>query len=1482
MNLMRKLGLCRRSILTIMTVMVLLLAWGLPVFAQGANDVSGHWAGKQISAWQNQGLIKGYADGSFRPDAYVTRAEFMAMVNNVFGYTEKAEAKFTDVKAGDWFAGEVAKSKAVGYIAGNADGTMRPNSPISRQEAAVVISKFLKMDTAGISSNKEFRDVGSFPDWSKSSIAAVANSGYMAGYPDGSYRAGNNITRAEAVTALAKVAGTLYNIYGTYGAETGTQTVSGNVTISKPDVTLKNTIIDGNLYLTEGIGEGHVTLDNVTVKGNTVVSGGGINSIIIINTKLGPVNIEVPDGAKVRLVASGTSRIGAVTSKTNAKLEESNLSGEGFVTVAIPSMAEVDLVGHFSDIKVTGQKANINVNGTVDSLTVDSAAKNTKIEVAAGSKVDNLTLNAAAAVGGTGTIKTANLNVSGSTIETKPANTVTAPGVTGTVGGTKVGGSTTTTPGSGSSGSSGGSDTTALAVPVVTGISEGATVLGALPMWTNAAGTTTTAMLNGQPYIKGTSIHVNGAYILVVTATKTSNSTTASKTINFTVANTGTEQSPYPIFNAADLNAIRGGVAGYEGWDLTKAYKQLANVDLAVYGTGSGWEPIGGNDDFDTYFTGSFDGNGFTIDHLYIDRPDNESIGLFGYANNGTIQNVTLTNADVTGESDVGGIVGYSGYLNIINCSASGDIKATDSSTGGIIGGLDDGTITNCYFNGNVSAYLGSTGGLAGDNGGTIQHSYANSNVSGYSGVGGLVGYNWGTIDISNFVLGGSVTCADNSVNDYGETSFGRIAGYNDGGTAAGTATADVKFYANPMADVSSTFPVGDGVNGTDAANPIEFTGWDFTDTWQDNNGTPIFKWQAANEYPAVPFIRGITYGAEFYYATPTWADEDGITTSAVISKDGGASQAFAKGTMIETAGTYELKVTATKTANGLKTGSIMNFAIIRTSPETPVITGVTEGQEFYAKLPSPEWSTGSATLSKDGGDEVPYDASLLAGVGRYVLKVNGKSFTYPDAIATVSFYVYGAGTEAEPFLISTPEQLQEIDPNWQGNDFSDWGAVWNQNHDTVVRQVYYELENDLDLSGYDSWEPVGNSAVFYGHFDGQGYTISSMTINDGENYYTGLFGRTGDTAEISDLNLSNVDITASGGNTYTGGLVGMNAGLISNCTVSGDIRGTNWLGGLVGDNQAYWDGTDYTLFGIISNCSSSVNIDSDNVTTSYRSSGGLVGQNNGRIEGSSASGIMTGGSFMGGLVGDAGFNSYITQCSATGAISGYAYLGGLVAQNGGVISKSYATGDVTGPKADILNYNIGGLIGINTINFDGSARGDVDDCYATGNVVGNNAVGGLSGGNFGTITNCYAAGNADSLCGAGGIIGGNGYGDHGVVENCFALNGRVTRQEGWTPLQLRDHSSGSVGKVANTLYSYYDQGGLINNYAVDSLQLKAWVPANSAYTDYTQLFTGANDVDGAVVTAADAKKANTYDSAGWDMTNTWIIDEGNAYPTLQ
>jgi len=166
-----------------------------------ATDISGHWAQVKIQSWIDKGLIKGYPDGTFKPDQDITRAEFMALVNRAFGYTAVAPITYTDVKAGSWYAPEVAKAQAAGYISGYPDGTMKPENPITREEVATIVAR-IKNLTSDANAADKYTDAAKIGSWSKGQVGAVTSAKIMQGYPDGSFMPQGLMTRAEVVVAL--------------------------------------------------------------------------------------------------------------------------------------------------------------------------------------------------------------------------------------------------------------------------------------------------------------------------------------------------------------------------------------------------------------------------------------------------------------------------------------------------------------------------------------------------------------------------------------------------------------------------------------------------------------------------------------------------------------------------------------------------------------------------------------------------------------------------------------------------------------------------------------------------------------------------------------------------------------------------------------------------------------------------------------------------------------------------------------------------------------------------------------------------------------------------------------------------------------------------------------------------------------------------------------------------------------------------------
>jgi hypothetical protein len=203
-----------------------------------------------------------------------------------------------------------------------------------------------------------------------------------------------------------------------------------------------------------------------------------------------------------------------------------------------------------------------------------------------------------------------------------------------------------------------------------------------------------------------------------------------------------------------DLDAIRDNLYGSHTLmnDLdstTPGYEELASQ---TSNQGKGWQPIG------TWalsaFTGSFSGQGHEIRDLFIDRPNESPVGLFGFTGEeAVIRDIKMVNVTVTGYYYTGGLVGYNNGV-VTNSYSAGNVSGTVGMVGGLVG-KNSGTASNSYSTASVSGVV-NVGGLVGDNwDGTVGDSYATGTVSGTSCVGGLVAYsNRGTI-IDSYATGG-------------------------------------------------------------------------------------------------------------------------------------------------------------------------------------------------------------------------------------------------------------------------------------------------------------------------------------------------------------------------------------------------------------------------------------------------------------------------------------------------------------------------------------------------------------------------------------------------------------------------------------------------------------------------------------------------------------------------------------------------------
>ncbi len=190
MNMLKKLISC---------LLAAMLLSGV-AFAANFTDLSeNHWAYQYVDELVSTGVINGYEDGTFRPEANVTRAELAKLVSVQFG--ESTNKSYSDVAESDWFYDYVTASGD--YFL--ADGEFLPNSQATREEVAYAIYVATGLNASNIAVS--FTDASDIAAEYKNAIAAVFENGIITGYPDGTFLPKNNITRAETATVLSRAIG---------------------------------------------------------------------------------------------------------------------------------------------------------------------------------------------------------------------------------------------------------------------------------------------------------------------------------------------------------------------------------------------------------------------------------------------------------------------------------------------------------------------------------------------------------------------------------------------------------------------------------------------------------------------------------------------------------------------------------------------------------------------------------------------------------------------------------------------------------------------------------------------------------------------------------------------------------------------------------------------------------------------------------------------------------------------------------------------------------------------------------------------------------------------------------------------------------------------------------------------------------------------------------------------------------------------------
>ena len=334
----------------------------------------------------------------------------------------------------------------------------------------------------------------------------------------------------------------------------------------------------------------------------------------------------------------------------------------------------------------------------------------------------------------------------------------------------------------------------------------------------------------------------------------------------------GSSGNPYQIATLNNLYWITQNPSVWE--EPGKYFIQTEDIDASTtssWDVGAGFTPIGNDTDG---FWGSYDGQDHTIDGLYINRPNTDFVGLFGRLQSATIQNLGVTNVNITGKIYTGGLVGFCIENSpVTNCYSTGIVNGYNT-VGGLLGILNESPLSNSYSTVTVTGTDNYVGGLVGfffENA-SISNCYSTGSVSGDVSVGGLVGVITLASTVSNSYSTGSVS---------GNESVGGLVGLNDNSTVSNSFW-NTETSGQSGSDGGTPATTTQMTNATTTDNIFLNAGWDFKGVGAEgiwnighsrNNGYPYLDWQYPSDPATLPVTLS-TFTAVFMneFVTIQWA----------------------------------------------------------------------------------------------------------------------------------------------------------------------------------------------------------------------------------------------------------------------------------------------------------------------------------------------------------------------------------------------------------------------------------------------------------------------------------------------------------------------------------------------------------------------------------------------------------------------------------
>lgn len=257
------------------------------------GDAYGHWAYEALTWAVDNGVMVGTSEDKLSPDGYLTRAQMAAMIDRLFATYKSADiSRYTDVSPGSWYYGYIAQAVNMGVFTGYSSSRMGPEDNITREQAIVALARTVCLPSAGTSALSQFPDGDEVSGWAAEAVSAMVERGYVSGYNDGQLAPKSQITRAEMAQILSNI---FQNVYDS-GEITGTYR---DTVLVRGAANVHDAVFESDLIIANGLGERALDLSNITVKGRLIVWGGstvnvsGQSSVagVVLPRNDGPVRV---------------------------------------------------------------------------------------------------------------------------------------------------------------------------------------------------------------------------------------------------------------------------------------------------------------------------------------------------------------------------------------------------------------------------------------------------------------------------------------------------------------------------------------------------------------------------------------------------------------------------------------------------------------------------------------------------------------------------------------------------------------------------------------------------------------------------------------------------------------------------------------------------------------------------------------------------------------------------------------------------------------------------------------------------------------------------------------------------------------------------------------------------------------------------------------------------------------------------------------